>query len=110
MKTVRAAIGLGSNLSNERFDPPALLTSALVALAGLPETRLIAQSSIYRSMPLLYVAAGAGTLALFGTRSPSALSSLLLFLAAAITYQWRRKRKLLRRQRRPGSLPQHPSP
>ena len=60
---------------------------------------------LYRSMPLLYVAGGAATLALFGSHSPSALSSVLLFLAAAITYRWRRKRPLLARQRRPGEPP-----
>jgi hypothetical protein len=60
---------------------------------------------LYRKMPLLYAAGGVATLALFGTHSPSALSSVLLFAAAAITYSWRLKRSLLKRQRRPGSLP-----
>lgn len=57
MKAVRAAIGLGSNLSNERGDPFAHIQSALRALAGLAETRFIHQSSTYRSAPL----SGAGS-------------------------------------------------
>lgn len=42
---VPAYVGLGSNLD----DPPAQLRAALVALAGMPETRLIARSSFYRN-------------------------------------------------------------
>jgi hypothetical protein len=60
---------------------------------------------LYRNMPWLYAAGGALTLAIFGTDSPSALSSLLLFAAAAITFVWRRKAPLIAPQRRPGQLP-----
>ena len=65
---------------------------------------------LYRKMPLLYAAGGVATLALFGTHSPSAFSSVLLFAAAGITTGWRLKRSLgkrslIKRQRRPGSLP-----
>jgi len=44
----RVYIGLGSNLAT----PLAQLRSALAALAALPHTRLIAQSSFYASDPL----------------------------------------------------------
>lgn len=60
---------------------------------------------LYRHLPLLYTAGGGVTLALFGTHSPSALSSMLLFTAAATTWVWRQKRRGVKRQRRPGSLP-----
>jgi hypothetical protein len=60
---------------------------------------------LYRALPLIYAAGGAVTLALFGTRSPSALSSVLLFTAAVTTVVWRTKRAVLKRQRRPGELP-----
>ncbi|MFZ5522690.1 MAG: 2-amino-4-hydroxy-6-hydroxymethyldihydropteridine diphosphokinase [Pseudomonadota bacterium] len=43
-----AFIGLGSNLE----DPPSQLQRAFVALGELPGTRLLAQSSLYRSAPL----------------------------------------------------------
>lgn len=43
-----AYIGLGSNLE----DPRSQLQRALVDLAGLPDTRLVARSSLYRSAPL----------------------------------------------------------
>jgi 2-amino-4-hydroxy-6-hydroxymethyldihydropteridine diphosphokinase len=43
-----AYIGLGSNLE----DPHSQLQRAFVDLAGLPETRLLARSSLYRSAPL----------------------------------------------------------
>jgi 2-amino-4-hydroxy-6-hydroxymethyldihydropteridine diphosphokinase len=42
-----AYIGLGSNLK----DPDRQLADALELLAAIPETRLIAQSSLYRSAP-----------------------------------------------------------
>lgn len=60
---------------------------------------------LYRALPLIYTAGGAATLALFGTHSPSALSSVLLFAAAVTTVVWRMKRQGLKRQRRPGELP-----
>jgi hypothetical protein len=60
---------------------------------------------LYRRMPLIYAAGGVLTLAMFGTDSPSALSSVLLFTAAATTWVWRLKRPVMKRQRRPGSLP-----
>ena len=43
-----AYIGLGSNLE----DPRNQLQRAFVDLAGLPDTRLVARSSLYRSAPL----------------------------------------------------------
>jgi 2-amino-4-hydroxy-6-hydroxymethyldihydropteridine diphosphokinase len=43
-----AFIGLGSNLS----DPRAQILRALQALGALPETRLVARSSLYRSAPV----------------------------------------------------------
>ncbi len=42
-----AYVGLGSNLD----DPPAQVRRALTALAGLPQTRLIAASRRYRNPP-----------------------------------------------------------
>ncbi len=45
-----AFIGLGSNLE----DPPGQLQRALAAIAKLPDTQLLAQSSLYRSAPLGY--------------------------------------------------------
>lgn len=46
--TVTAYIGLGSNLG----DPPSRIRGALADLAGLPQTRLLQTSSLYRSLPL----------------------------------------------------------
>ncbi|MEO7621765.1 MAG: 2-amino-4-hydroxy-6-hydroxymethyldihydropteridine diphosphokinase [Gallionella sp.] len=43
-----AYIGLGSNLE----DPRSQLQRAFVDLAGLPDTRLLARSSLYRSTPM----------------------------------------------------------
>jgi 2-amino-4-hydroxy-6-hydroxymethyldihydropteridine diphosphokinase len=43
-----AFIGLGSNLEN----PVSQLQRAFTALEGLPDTRLVARSSLYRSAPL----------------------------------------------------------
>jgi 2-amino-4-hydroxy-6-hydroxymethyldihydropteridine diphosphokinase len=43
-----AYIGLGSNME----DPHSQLQRAFVDLEGLPETRLVARSSLYRSAPL----------------------------------------------------------
>ena len=45
-----AFIGLGSNLE----DPRSQLQRAFAELDGLPETRLVAHSSLYRSAPLGY--------------------------------------------------------
>ncbi|MGH8507522.1 MAG: 2-amino-4-hydroxy-6-hydroxymethyldihydropteridine diphosphokinase [Gammaproteobacteria bacterium] len=45
---VIAYIGLGSNLA----DPGAQVTQGLLAVARLPETRIVAQSSLYRSAPM----------------------------------------------------------
>lgn len=47
----RAFIGLGANLG----DPRAQIHAALLALGGIPATRLSAQSSLYRSAPIGYV-------------------------------------------------------
>ncbi|MBU1776309.1 MAG: 2-amino-4-hydroxy-6-hydroxymethyldihydropteridine diphosphokinase, partial [Gammaproteobacteria bacterium] len=43
-----AFIGLGSNLS----DPVAQVSHALDALDGLPQTRVLKRSSLYRSAPV----------------------------------------------------------
>lgn len=51
MKACLAYIGLGSNLA----DPRAQVSRALQALNGLPHTRLLAQSSLYRSAPVGYL-------------------------------------------------------
>ncbi|MGH8398772.1 MAG: 2-amino-4-hydroxy-6-hydroxymethyldihydropteridine diphosphokinase [Gammaproteobacteria bacterium] len=48
MSGVRVYIGLGSNLD----DPVAQIKRAFVALAKLPETRVLAQSHLYKSKPL----------------------------------------------------------
>ena len=45
-----AFIGLGSNLE----DPPGQLQRALAAIAKLPDTQLLAKSSLYRGAPLGY--------------------------------------------------------
>ena len=45
-----AYIALGSNLD----DPAAQVTAALAALAALPQSRLCAQSSLYRTAPVGY--------------------------------------------------------
>ena len=50
MKSVTAYVGLGANLEN----PVAQVTAALAALAALPQTRLAAQSSLYRTAPVGY--------------------------------------------------------
>jgi len=47
----KAFIGLGSNLS----DPVAQVSQALDALNGLPQTRLLRKSSLYRSAPVGYL-------------------------------------------------------
>lgn len=46
--SARAYIGLGSNLGN----PAATLQAALAALESLPQTALVAASSLYRSAPV----------------------------------------------------------
>ena len=48
----RAFVGIGANLG----DPVAQVRGAVAALAGLPETRLVAASSLYRTAPLGYTA------------------------------------------------------
>jgi 2-amino-4-hydroxy-6-hydroxymethyldihydropteridine diphosphokinase len=45
---VTAFVALGGNIG----DPPAQIRSALRALAALPETRLVRQSSLYRNPPV----------------------------------------------------------
>ncbi len=47
-ETVRAYIGLGSNLEN----PISQVRKAFLELEGLPQSRLVAQSSLYVSDPL----------------------------------------------------------
>ena len=49
MKTERVFVGLGANLGT----PQATLQRALAALAALPQTRLVAHSSMYRTAPIL---------------------------------------------------------
>ncbi|HFQ13381.1 MAG TPA: 2-amino-4-hydroxy-6-hydroxymethyldihydropteridine diphosphokinase [Gammaproteobacteria bacterium] len=46
---IETCIGLGSNLGDSR----ALLKSALAELAALPDSRLVAVSSFYRSAPMV---------------------------------------------------------
>ncbi|ADE11186.1 2-amino-4-hydroxy-6-hydroxymethyldihydropteridine diphosphokinase [Sideroxydans lithotrophicus] len=46
-----AFVGLGSNLA----DPVFQVSSALEALAGLPQTRMVRHSSLYRSAPVGYL-------------------------------------------------------
>ena len=48
MKTVKAYIGLGANLG----DAAAAVRSALNELAALPYTRLLTQSSLFRTAPI----------------------------------------------------------
>jgi len=48
MTEVLVYVGLGSNLDNPEFQ----MTTAIEALAGLPQTRLQARSSLYRSAPM----------------------------------------------------------
>jgi len=47
----RAFIGLGSNLAN----PSAQVLQAMQAIGGLPATRVLARSSLYRSAPVGYL-------------------------------------------------------
>ncbi len=46
--THQAFVALGANLD----DPVAQVRAALAALAGLPQTRLVAASSLYRTAPI----------------------------------------------------------
>lgn len=48
----RAFVGIGANLG----DPVARVREAITALAALPQTRLVASSSLYRTAPLGYTA------------------------------------------------------
>jgi 2-amino-4-hydroxy-6-hydroxymethyldihydropteridine diphosphokinase len=48
MKTERVFVGLGANLGDAR----ATLEHAMDALAALPQTQLVAQSSLYRTAPV----------------------------------------------------------
>ena len=48
MRSERVFVGLGANLG----DPQATLKHALAALAALPQTALVAQSSLYRTAPI----------------------------------------------------------
>jgi len=47
---IRAYVGLGANLG----EPRRQLTEAIIAMSGLPETRLAAHSSFYRTAPVGY--------------------------------------------------------
>lgn len=51
MTTHIVFVGLGSNLA----DPVAQVSRALDALAGLPQTRVLKRSSLYRSAPMGYL-------------------------------------------------------
>ena len=48
MNAERVFVGLGANLG----DPQATVKHALAALAALPQTELVAQSSLYRTAPI----------------------------------------------------------
>ena len=48
---IRAYVGLGANLG----EPRRQLTEAIIAISGLPETRLAGHSSFYRTAPVGYV-------------------------------------------------------
>ncbi len=48
---------------------------------------------LYEKLPLVYVVAGIVLVALFGFAGPGALSSTLLFAAAVLTYNWRRRKR-----------------
>ena len=48
MTEVLAYVGLGSNLANPEYQ----VKTAIEALAGLPQVRLQARSSLYRSAPI----------------------------------------------------------
>ncbi len=48
VQSVRAYVGLGSNLG----DPPRQIRSALDALEGIPHTHLVAHSSLYLTPPM----------------------------------------------------------
>jgi 2-amino-4-hydroxy-6-hydroxymethyldihydropteridine diphosphokinase len=48
---MRAFVGLGANLG----DPVAQVRAAIAAIARLPQTRLVARSSLYRTAPIGYV-------------------------------------------------------
>ena len=50
MSAVRAAIALGSNIE----DPEAHVRRGFEEIAGLPSTRLLARSSLYRTAPVGY--------------------------------------------------------
>ena len=45
---IRAYVGLGANLG----EPRRQLTEAIIAMSGLPETRLAGHSSFYRTAPV----------------------------------------------------------
>lgn len=51
MKSERVFVGLGANLG----DPQTTLQHAFAALAALPQTRLVAHSSLYRTAPILAI-------------------------------------------------------
>ena len=80
---IPAYVALGSNLD----DPQAQLARAFAALAGLPGSRLVLRSSLYRSPPFgpiaqpEFVNAVAGLLT---TREPNALLAELKALEAAL--------------------------
>lgn len=48
---MRAYVGLGANLG----DPVAQVRAAIAAIAKLPDTRLVAASSLYRTAPIGYL-------------------------------------------------------
>jgi 2-amino-4-hydroxy-6-hydroxymethyldihydropteridine diphosphokinase len=48
---MRAFVGLGANLG----DPVAQVRAAIAAIAALPQTRLVARSSLYRTAPIGYL-------------------------------------------------------
>ena len=55
MSEATAYVGLGSNLGGPARDAHAQVLAAIEELAGLPRTRLVARSSLYRSAPVGYL-------------------------------------------------------
>jgi 2-amino-4-hydroxy-6-hydroxymethyldihydropteridine diphosphokinase len=79
---VRAVIGLGANLG----DPAAQLRTAIAAIGHLPETRVLAVSSFYRTAPVGYLAQPEfvnAAVAVETTLAPRALLNALQQIEAA---------------------------
>jgi len=59
-----------------------IVANGLALIMWIPE-------SIYRKLPAAYVLAGSALIPAFGFSGPSAISTLMLFAAAALTALWR---------------------